>query len=341
MDSTTSRVSMARSRFTSDLDGLAPADAFAALGNDIRVEIIRVLWRANAAYAFDDGSHAVETMAYSRLQEAVEVADNGKFNYHLSQLEPHFIRRTEEGYRLSGAGQRIARTVIAVSGPDRVDFSEELDMACPLCGAPVAATYEDQWFRIKCTGCPGLFGDQTPRGTLFLASFPAGGLAARSPTNALDAGLYRCALDVMYLMYGVCRECAGPVGSAVSVCEDHTGGSCESCGTPFPVWAEMRCETCGFAKRLPIEMFVAGLVLASGVADDEQADLDGLSFERSFEFLQSRVETAVSRDPLAVAITIETGGGPVTVTVDEEMHVCEVDRAGRDDVRPNSSGASG
>lgn len=312
-----------------DLDGLSPDEAFAILGNDIRLDIIRVLWRADAAHEYDDGADTVESLSYSDLQTAVDVGDNGKFNYHLSQLSPHFIRRTDDGYRLSGAGKQIARTVIAVTGTDSVDFSTELGAACPLCGASVAATYEDQWLRVRCTDCDGLFGDHAPAGTLFLTNFPAAGLRSRPPDRALAAGLYRCALDITYLMYGICRECAGPISSSVSVCDTHDtpeGHPCTTCGTPFRVWADMRCDTCGFAKRLPVEMFATGLAMATGLMASQEMDIHALSFEEAIDLVQNRVETAVSRDPLRMSITIQAERTAFSVTLDSDMNVVDLDR---------------
>ncbi|WP_198668000.1 hypothetical protein [Saliphagus sp. LR7] len=73
---------MSHTRFTPDLDldGLSPDEAFAILGNEIRLEVIRVLWQAGAAYEYDDGSDAVKTVSYSELQNEVGVDDNGEFN---------------------------------------------------------------------------------------------------------------------------------------------------------------------------------------------------------------------------------------------------------------------
>jgi hypothetical protein len=322
---------MGRTRFTPDidLDGLSPDQAFAILGNEIRLEVIRVLWRADAAHEYDDGSDIAETMSYSELRTEVDIDDNGKFNYHLSQLAPHFVRRTDDGYRLSSAGKQIARTVIAVSGTDQLDFSTEVEDDCPLCGAHVEATYEDQWLRIRCTKCDGLFGDQAPRGTLFLTSYPAAGLTNRTPDQALAAGLYRCALDITYLMYGICRECAGHISSSVMVCEAHEsqgGQPCETCGTLFPAWADMRCDTCGFAKRLPVEMFATGLAMATGLIDNQELDIHSPSFEEAVNLLQNSVETTVSKGPLRVSITIKGETSTFTITLDDDMNVLDFDR---------------
>ena len=325
---------MDRTRFTPDveLDGLAPDEAFTILGNEIRLEIIRVLWQTGAAFEYDDGSNAVEPVAYSELQDQVDVDDNGKLNYHLSKLTPHFVRRTEDGYRLSSAGKQIARTVIAVSSAERVDFSQALDQDCPLCGAAVAVTYEDQWLRVRCTECGGLFGDQAPTGTLFLTNYPVAGLSTRTRKQALAAGLYRCALDITYLMYGICRECGGPISSSVTVCDGHDvkdGQPCDTCGTPFPVWADMKCDTCGFAKRLPVEMYAIGLVLATELTSNPELDIDSPTVDEAIELLQTNVETDVSTEPLRISLRIKVETTAFTLTLDNEMNIVDFDREPR------------
>ena len=65
-----------------DLDGLTPDEAFAVLGNEIRLDIVRVLWNADAAHEYDDVSDTAETISFSELRRRVDIDDNGKFNYH-------------------------------------------------------------------------------------------------------------------------------------------------------------------------------------------------------------------------------------------------------------------
>lgn len=322
---------MAETRLTPelDLDGLSPDEAFAVLGNEIRLDIIRVLWHAGAVHEFDDVSDAAETMSFSELRRQVDVDDNGQFNYHLSKLAPLFVRQTDDGYRLSGAGKQIARTVIAVSGPEYVDFSADLGQDCPLCGAPMTATYEDQWLRIRCTECDGLFGDETPAGAVFLSSYPAAGLSDRTSDEAVATGFYRCMMDIAYMMRDVCRECAGSISASVSVCEAHRteeGGPCPTCGTRFPVWAEQRCDTCGFAKRLPVEPFVLGLTPVIGFLDDQGIDALAPSFDEIVDLLRSRVETTVTEEPFRVLVTIEGGAATLSVSLDHDMNVVDLDR---------------
>lgn len=327
-------MSDARPRSHLDLDGTAPEEAFAILGNEIRLDIIRVLWQADATHVYDDGTEMANQISYSELRRSVEVDDNGKFNYHLSKLSPTYVRQTDDGYRLSGAGKQIARTVIAVSGSEYVDLSAELDEDCPLCGATMNATYEDQWLRIRCTRCEGLFGDEAPRGTLFLTTFPAAGLPGRSAEEVVSTGLYRCALDITYMMYGICRECAGGIAASVTVCGDHDAGDdrpCTACGTPFEAWAEMWCETCGFAKRLPVEMFVTGFVTVLGLLELGAFSDPHLSFGDTVDVLQRSVETTRSTDPFRLSVEFDVGSRPVSVTLDETMTVLDIDPDSRMD----------
>ncbi|ELZ12423.1 hypothetical protein C478_10116 [Natrinema thermotolerans DSM 11552] len=321
---------MAETRLTPaiDLDGISPDEAFTILGNEIRLDIIRVLWHADAAHEYDDVSDAAKTISFSELRRRVDVDDNGKFNYHLSQLAPHFVRQTNDGYRLSGAGKQIARTVIAVSGAEDLDFSPDLEQDCPLCGAPMTATYEDQWLRISCTECDGMFGDEAPRESVFFSNYPAAGLTDRTADEALTTGFYRCMLDIAYMMRDVCRECAGSISASVSVCETHQvreGKPCAHCGTRFPVWAEQRCGTCGFAKNLPIEPFVMSLTPVIGFLDDQGIDVLAPSFDEVIDLLQTRFETAVTEDPFRVLVTIEGEATTLTVSLDDDMNVVDID----------------
>jgi len=327
---------MAKTRFTPDvdLDGLAPDEAFAVLGNEIRLDIIRVLWHADAAHEYDDVSDIAESMSFSELRRRVDVDDNGQFNYHLSQLAPQFVRRTEDGYRLSDAGKQIARTVIAVSGAEDVDFSTDLERDCPLCDAPMTARYEDQWLRISCTECDGMFGDKAPDGSVFFSNYPAAGLSDRTPDEALTTGFYRCMLDITYMMRDVCRECAGSISASVSVCDSHRpreGEPCSQCGTRFPVWTEQRCDGCGYAKRLPVEPFVLTLSPVIGFLAEEGIDVLAPELSELVDTLQNRVETSVSEDPFRVSVTIEGEAGMLTVSLDDSMNVVDQDRRTRPD----------
>jgi hypothetical protein len=308
------------------LGGVSPEEAFAILGDETRLNIIRVLWRAGALHAYDDIDDSASTISFSELRRRVDVDDNGRFNYHLSKLVPHFVRKTADGYRLSGGGKRIARTVISIAGDHDATVAGEVSTDCPVCGAAVAVTYEDQWLRFACTECPGLFGDAAPDGTLLNAPFPPPGLAGRTPDDALRAELYRCMLDLTCLMQGVCPECASAVRGTLSVCDDHDATPerlCGACGTPFVAWGELRCDTCRFAKRLPVELCVMGLAPVIGFLYARGTEVLAPSLDELFDLVRTQVRTTVTERPLRVATTIGADDA-LTLTLDEHLSVVDI-----------------
>lgn len=303
-----------------ELNGLSTDEAFSILGNETRLEIIRTLWTTDAMHLYDDVDESDKTVTYSELRRSVDMRDSGNFNYHLSKLTPHFVTKTEEGYRLSGAGKKIARTVVAVSGTQS-DTRSELDVSCPLCDGTVAATYDDSWLRFSCTECDGLFGDTAPRGTLLNKNFPMAGVSSRDIASSYRAKLYRCVLDMLYLMQGVCRECASPVDASVTVCEDHvrTAEPCPSCGQHSAAWATLRCQSCRFAKRLPIEFCTLGLLPTLSFLYQNGINLFDPSLEQMVEMVDTRFETTVTKDPLRVTVTINGEDDELSVTFDETL----------------------
>lgn len=120
--------------------GDGPSDALAVLAEETRIRILRALAEAEGP------------MAFSELRRAVGVEDAGRFNYHLSRVCEHFVRETESGYELDGAGARLVTAAdvdVAARKPDAgtdngagasagaADAVEsDAGEPCPVCGEP-------------------------------------------------------------------------------------------------------------------------------------------------------------------------------------------------------------
>jgi len=310
-----------------NLEGMAPEDAFAVLGDETRLDIVRILWTAGAFHQYDDIYEDHTTMSFSELRRRAGITDNGRFNYHLSKLTPQFVRQTDDGYRLSSAGKKLARTVVAISGEPTSSVSAEVDTDCPVCGGSVTATYEDQWLRFACTECDGVFGDSAPEGTLLNSPVTPTAMSDRTADEVLTTSLYRCMLDLTYLMQGLCRECAGVVEKSISVCDDHdTDGPCSTCGTPFETWGEMRCTGCRFSKRLPVELCLMGLPQMIAFLYGQDINVLAPSLDEIVDVLRTRVETSVTEEPFRVTGRIEAGSEVLVLTVDEQLNVVDSSR---------------
>jgi hypothetical protein len=82
---------------------IPPADAFSLLGHELRIGIVRALWRAG-----DD------EVSFSKLRERAGMPDSGQFNYHLGELVGTFVRESEEaeGYELTYAGRQVIGAIL-------------------------------------------------------------------------------------------------------------------------------------------------------------------------------------------------------------------------------------
>jgi hypothetical protein len=88
----------------------------------------------------------------------------------------------------------------------------------------------------------------------------------------------------------------------------------------------MRCDTYGFAKRLPVEAFAMGLTPVIGFLDHLGTDILAPSFGDVVDLLQNRFETTVAKNPFRVTVTIQSEAGMLSVSLDHEMTVVDVHR---------------
>lgn len=170
------------------------ADLFSLLGDQARLEIVTVLQQTDR-----------DSCSFSALHESVSLTDSGQFNYHLSKLVPRFVSKTDEGYRLTSAGRRVARAVAAGYYTETATFDPvETGGTCVFCGEQaLRATYTDEHFHIDCEACDaGIISVQAPP-TLVIG---------RSPDAALDT-FHRWSLNRVQQVYrdGICPYCGGPV----------------------------------------------------------------------------------------------------------------------------------
>lgn len=309
------------------VDGMSPDEVFTVLGNETRLNILRTLWEASIP---GNGVAASDTVTYTDLRHGVDIGDSGKFNYHLSKLTPYFVQDADDGYRLTKAGERITRSILTVSeAMTDFGFPHELQTGCPFCGSDTLATFEDQQLRVQCTECRGMFGDQAPSGTLAVLGFPTAGMTNTTFEEFLGTNLFKCQLDITYMMHGVCRECGGPVTSSVTTCDDHRlvdGPICDTCHSPFEVWVDQRCNRCYYGKHLPVELYVMGLAPVIGFLYEHDIDVLEPTFKEVAACLREWFTTSVTTNPFRIDIAIEPADDVLTLTVNEEMTVTHVDR---------------
>lgn len=283
-----------------DIEIESSAAAFEMLASGTRIEILEAL-----------GDPPGETMSFAELYEVVDIDDSGNFSYHLNKLLGTFVRKENEEYLLSHAGEQVFGSVRA--GTYQAEATIEpttFGGTCQLCGGELVCEYTQELVRVYC--------DECERGRSF--PFPPRCLpdygVAELP--AVSARWYRT--RVKRILDRFCPLCAGEMrGELVQ-------GVNEESDPPEPSLATFTCLTCGKQVHL------TGATIATF-----HPVFEGFLFEHGFDTrrgphsevwgsLDDTTETTHTRDPLSVEVTFTHDGDVVTGFVDADASLTNVER---------------
>lgn len=314
-------------------EDVAAADAFASLGNELRLSILWALWESPES-----------ALSFAELRRRVAPDDTGNFSYHIGKLTDYFVRKTDDGYALRAAGEQVVRAVLTGTiTSDPTLPGREIDEQCAFCGAPVEMAYDDEFINVRCTDCGGVVKRDFPEGTYMNYSFPPAGLDGRSREEAVDAAHVLYDSKVTPMMKGVCPECAGKVQVSFEVCEDHRPGEsglCPTCETRFAVWSVYECTHCKYTRLSA--MWFAALNHPEVIAFYRDHGLDEtIPFRKltgdNARFVRDITEAVVDTDPYRFRVSIPVGGETLVVHLDESLDVVDAERTASDDYRTTRS----
>jgi hypothetical protein len=301
---------------------LSPDDAFGLLGHETRLGILQTLGEADGL------------LAYSELFDRIDYDDSANFTYHLEQLVGHFVRKTDDGYALRRAGQRVVEAIYSgVMTDDPVVERTEAGMPCMYCGEPAEVGYHQEVLLIYCTECDNQIDradaiEDWPVPTddvVGYVSLPPAGIYDRTPPEALDAAGIWTIIGVQSMVRGVCPGCSAAIDRSAVVCEDHDeeDGFCERCGHQFGVKVAVSCTNCIFETRAPFPTHA--LAETDLMAFLIEHDVD--PFSPGGFHLSACDEEIISTDPLEVRYTFSADGDALTLAVDGDLSVVDATRS--------------
>jgi DNA-binding transcriptional ArsR family regulator len=128
-------------------------DIFRLLADDTRVDILRAV--AVSQYELEQVGSGATELAFSEIYDRVDVANTSKLSYHLGELTGTYLRKSDDGYSLSHAGERIVRFILSGNHERPESFGpESVEGVCVFCGEEaLEAKLSHQFFRIDCTAC--------------------------------------------------------------------------------------------------------------------------------------------------------------------------------------------
>lgn len=291
----------------SDERGVDPAEAFAALSDPLRVDILRAL----AAFHRERGA---EPVGFAELRKRVEVRDSGRFRYHLNELRDNFVEKAEDGYRLTNTGVETVAAILAGTYTDRASVGPDtLDSECPACGTAAVARYRDGRCTVTCR-------EDHP---LFAWSLPPAAAADATLTEVVARAELFARQAIERGLAGVCPKCSAPVDPRVVADRANATGSeegTERAGAATP-GLRVVCDTCGARLVGPVGfcLLVDPEVAAFYRRHDRPLD-EAHVWEPAFVADDDAVSVAAT-DPLRVAVDVTLDGDTLAATVNESGRV--------------------
>lgn len=185
-------------------DKRAATDVFTLLSDETRLAILRAVAIAQNS----ERQTGVAALSFSDIYEQVEVDNTSKLSYHLGELTGTFLRKHEEGYAFTHAGEQLVRFILAENYRSPSDFgSIETDGSCLYCGEPaLQATLHEQYFVIECTDCG--------RPAFSYRVRPAQ-IRSQTGSDLIDSIIWEQTSDFLKMRHGICPDCSGRMDTDV------------------------------------------------------------------------------------------------------------------------------
>ncbi len=288
-------------------DCLAPAEAFSVVANESRLAILEALWRASDY-----------PVSFSELRREVEMADSAQFNYHLGKLTGQFVRKVEGGYEFRHAGEKVVRAILEGSfneNPSLEAFA--IEGRCVVCGGSLQARYADERLTIECAHCEKRHGRYP---------FPPGGLNDRTRAEVVAAFDQRVRHLHCLAKDGVCPECGGRMETELTRDDEWLGTD---------VGVSHECVQCRHALRSTVGLSLLDHSDVVSFHRDHGVSLCETPYW-TFEWCVDDEHTTVrSVEPWEIGVSIPLGGERLTVVLDGDLTVTNVERDERAGIDAN------
>jgi ssDNA-binding Zn-finger/Zn-ribbon topoisomerase 1 len=305
---------------------LPPDEAFAALGHDIRVGILEAL---------ASSTRVERPLSFSTLRERVGTVDSAKFNYHLDEVVGHFVDRSENGYDLLPAGERVAEAVLSGAVTDEAVMDRvAIDESCPYCGAAVEVSYRGERVAAFCPSCDGAYAMSSGRiekdapadyGFLGYLDLPPAGLTDRSPTEVHETALRWHLSEQLLAATGTCPRCSAPFEEWLTLCEAHDpgDGTCPNCENRYAAHHSARCTNCVYSRRATFGLSLLDDTRLQSFLSGHGVNLVTPEYDTFAACVLNYDEDVHSADPFEASLTFTAGDERLTLTVDDDLDVVD------------------
>jgi hypothetical protein len=293
-------------------------EVFRLLADDTRLDVLRTI----AVAQHENRRTGVAGLAFSDIYERVDVDNTAKLSYHLGELTGVFLRKDDDGYAFTHAGEQLVRFVLAENyrTPPDVDPVETAGQ-CLFCGeAALVAAMHDQYFIIECADCDR---------PVFSYRVRPAQVRAHEGSDLIDAVIWEHAGDVIKMRQGVCPDCAGRMTTEVIDADE------ESMPAPVPIsfGTVSECQQCLRMLSLPLPSAAAFHPESVAFHWEHGIDVLGTGMWECYEYLHERRWSAERTASGVGAYLVELDREATTLRLylDESASVTRTERVKRRD----------
>jgi DNA-binding transcriptional ArsR family regulator len=288
-------------------------DIFRLLADDTRVAILRAV--AVAQYELEGVGSGAAELAFSEIYDHVDVENTSKLSYHLGELTGTYLRKSDAGYSLSHAGERIVRFILSGNYEQPESFGPEpVDGVCVFCGeGALEATLSHQFFRIDCTAC-----EQQVTGQPIT---PAQ-VRSRDGESLVQSVKLRGAEDARQIRRGMCPECGAHLSADVIAVPESPLPDADS----FVVTST--CEECLREYNSPLTYSVVYHPASIAFYWERGVDVTARGMWEFHEYVYDGRWTSeqTASDPEEYEVVLRHGGDAVRLYLDSTATVVRTER---------------
>lgn len=287
-------------------------DVFRLLSDEIRLKILRAVAEAQR----DERETGVAALAFSDIYDRVDVENTSKLSYHLGELTGTFLRKHDDGYAFTHAGDQLIRFILAENYQPPSDVEAvHADSQCLYCGEKgLVGSVEDQFFLLRCEGCDK---------PAYSYRIRPAQVHSQHESDLIEAVIWEQTADFLKMAQNVCPECGGRMETEIIPATD----------APIPAtFATLtECVECLRFMSVPLPYFVAYHPDSVAFHWDHDIDIMGTGMWELHELLHEDAWTAeeVDDEEAAFRVELRRDSASLRVFVDDEGNVTRTERVQR------------
>jgi hypothetical protein len=288
-------------------------DVFRLLADDTRVDVLRAV--AVTQHELEGVGSGAAELAFSEIYDEVDVENTSKLSYHLGELTGVYLRKGDDGYSLSHAGERIVRFILSRNYEQPESFGPvPVEGRCVFCGGEaLEAKRSHQFLRIDCTACEKQVTGQpiTPAQ-----------VRTRDGESLVRSIKLRSAEDAGQIRRGMCPECGARPSVEVSAVPESPLPDAD----PYVVTST--CEECLREYNSPLTYSVVHHPASIAFHWDRGVDVTARGVWEFHERLYKGCWTSerTSSDPEEYEVVLRHGDDAVRLRLDSTATVVGTER---------------